>query len=483
MLNRPSYVMVPSWEQSMKRCLSLSPILVLLVCWTNLRAAESSSARMVVHEWGTFTTLQDADGTELSGINIDDEPVPEFVHNLQPHLLDHPILSHDYWAYRQKGTPRRHPLVLMRLETPVIYFYPPRSAKLPLKVDVDVKFRGGWLTEFYPTAKSQPAENADRPFDFGVLTRETVGRLTWSDLQVGQNGRFPETTEQVWLAPRKVASVPITTAEGESEQYLFYRGVAHLHAPLRVSTSQDGTQIQLRANFQDILTSGESERIGHLWLVETRADGTTAFRKLDPIVISSDPRATLLTAQRRFSTHEFSSENRVRLEQDMHRALLAEGLFADEATALLTTWQRAYFASPGLRVFFTVPRRWTDHYLPLTISGKPEVTRVMIGRVELISDSQRGALGKLAAMKQFSSEWIHKIPETSPAYRKLLAGRSVDPRELGDKVPPDFHLYLGLGRFRNALVIAEEGRTGGENLERFIAEYGLQMFRPRQAEK
>ena len=31
---------------------------------------------LVVHEWGTFTGLQDDDGRELAGINIDDEPLP-----------------------------------------------------------------------------------------------------------------------------------------------------------------------------------------------------------------------------------------------------------------------------------------------------------------------------------------------------------------------------------------------------------------------
>jgi hypothetical protein len=40
----------------------------------------------------------------------------------------------------------------MRLETPVIYFYPPKGVTEPFPVDVSVKFRGGWLTQFYPHA-------------------------------------------------------------------------------------------------------------------------------------------------------------------------------------------------------------------------------------------------------------------------------------------------------------------------------------------
>jgi hypothetical protein len=48
---------------------------------------------LIVHEWGTFTTLQDENGRELSGINVDDEPVPKFVHDVNPALLASPVLT------------------------------------------------------------------------------------------------------------------------------------------------------------------------------------------------------------------------------------------------------------------------------------------------------------------------------------------------------------------------------------------------------
>ena len=108
-----------------------------------------------VHEWGTFTVLQDELGRELTGVNIDDEPVPRFVHNPSRFLLNPAFLSNKHWRYRQKGAPSTHPLVTMRLETPVIYFHPPRDAKLPASIDVSVQFNGGWLTEFYPFAEDR----------------------------------------------------------------------------------------------------------------------------------------------------------------------------------------------------------------------------------------------------------------------------------------------------------------------------------------
>jgi len=65
--------------------------------------ASRRSERFLAHEWGTITTLQDEDGKELHGINIDDEPVPDFVHNLNPFLLSKPLLSSRHWQYRQQA--------------------------------------------------------------------------------------------------------------------------------------------------------------------------------------------------------------------------------------------------------------------------------------------------------------------------------------------------------------------------------------------
>src|SRR5688572_28393768 len=104
----------------------------------------------------------------------------------------------------------------MRLETPVIDFYPTANAKLPLKLNVNVKIRGGWLTEFYPNAAVRLPGADDAGFSFTNLTRDTVGELAWRELQVGTTGAGPDTKENVWLAPRRVAAVSVTNNEDES---------------------------------------------------------------------------------------------------------------------------------------------------------------------------------------------------------------------------------------------------------------------------
>src|SRR5882672_8483094 len=103
-------------------------------------ATARANDQLVVHEWGTFTSLQNSGGAPIGGINIDDEPLPSFVHNLNPFIL---IQPHAVSRYLSKGAPERHPFVTLRLETPVIYFHPPRGQTQPFHVDVDVAMHGG----------------------------------------------------------------------------------------------------------------------------------------------------------------------------------------------------------------------------------------------------------------------------------------------------------------------------------------------------
>jgi hypothetical protein len=431
--------------------------------------------RLVVHEWGTFTSLQDDQGRELSGINTDDEPVPDFVHNLNRFLLSRPVLSSMHWQYRQKAAPRVHPRVTMRLETPVIYFYPPKSWREGHPLDVSVRFRGGWLTEFYPTAHAAAPGLKEGQFDFGELTRDTESSLAWNDLRIGTKGEGPATSEHVWLAPRKVAAANVTAQSNESERYLFYRGVGNLRSALRAKIDRDSGRLALAANFDEVLAAGQAALIPQLWLVQVRQDGKCAYRTLDGFKANSDVTAELANTSYRFEPGDFRPENRGRLETEMHAALVADGLFPDEATALLTTWQKSYFTSPGLRLFYMVPRLWTDYYLPISLSTSADVSRVMIGRLELVSDEQRALLDRLAAVEASDGSWVRRIPE-SAARERFLAGRT-DFGDLGVEIPADYQMYLALGRFRNALVAHEERVRPTPSLTKFIDAYALHPFR------
>src|SRR4051794_12112908 len=90
----------------------------------NMAAAAESSPnnRLAVHEWGTFTVLQNEKGQPIGGVNTDDEPVPGFVHT-----LDGPFIENVNRApsLLSKSFPRCDPSVTVRLETPVLYFHAP----------------------------------------------------------------------------------------------------------------------------------------------------------------------------------------------------------------------------------------------------------------------------------------------------------------------------------------------------------------------
>ena len=459
------------------KSLKLASALALLLVISLACPALAAGDRLVVHEWGTFTSLQDEQGRELAGINIDDEPVPAFVHNLNRLLLSQPVLSSLHWQYRSKGAPRHHPLVTMRLETPVIYFYPPAGQREPLRIDVSIHFQGGWLTEFYPEAHAAAPGLKEGGFEFGELSESSTSSLAWNDLAVGTGGVGPATKEHVWVAPRKVPAANVTTVSGESERYLFYRGVGRIRPPLRATMDRKSGELVLRSNFDRVLQSQQTARVPQLWLIEVKQDGRCAFRQLDGFDVDRDADRKLTTTSYRFQQGDFAAENRDRLEAAMHAALVADGLFADEATALLTTWQRSYFASPGLRLFYLVPRVWTDRHLPLSLSRDADMDRVMIGRLELISDEQRALLDRLSDTPISDGEWVEVIPE-SPAREAFLAGRS-NFGNLGVAIPPDYQLYLSLGRFRNALVAHQERIKPTPNLTRFINTYQLHPFRYR----
>lgn len=430
----------------------------------------ASRDKLVVHEWGTFTSLQNERGEQLGGVNIDDEPVPKFVQNLNPHVLQS---SYTLRQVHAKGAPHRHPYVNVRLETPVIYFYPPDGLR-SMNVDVDVMFRGGWLTEFYPTALADAPGLKQGSFEFGPITPSTVGRLSWRNLKIGSSRSGPETNEHVWLAPRKTDATPVETPEGEAEKYLFYRGVGNFDAPLSISQIVDKNLLAIRGRFQQALTSGQEARINHAWLVHIRDDGKSAYRRIDAFTASNDNENILATLPSTFNDEDYRSVNIEHLKLDMHKALMDEGLFEDEAFAMLRTWERAYFQKPGMRVFFTVPRVWTDYRLPLYVSAPAEITRVMMGRIELKSPEQRGLLSRLANVAISDGSWINQI-WNSPKAQEFRQGRS-DFGDLGVQIPPDYQMYLALGRFRNALVLAEARERPTESLRKFIQTYQLQPF-------
>lgn len=473
---------------------------LVLLSTATLAAAEQ---KWTVHEWGTFTSLQDEAGEAIGGINTDDEPVPQFVHELAGFFPLRPTeVPNNFF----QGSPSCHPDVTMRLETPVIYFHPPTGKTNIQRADVQVKFRGGWLTEFYPDAYPDAPEFRDngfrpgpaRMFHFGPLRSSMESKLTWSHLKIGGDWALTNTAAHVWTSPRAVSAASVQTTNGESEKFLFYRGVAHLNAPLNISRDANSGELLFHSQLGN-LPVNKPPMISSLWLVDIRADGKIAFRPLPSLKLDPDSRKVLTHTPAAFSPRNFSSGNLERLKSSLQTALVADGLFADEAQALLHTWELSYFKSAGLRVFFLVPREWTDFYLPLEMSLPADINRVMVGRIELVTPEQREKLQEISRFSrpqieqevgQLFTNYYGKITFNSvfgvtnrPSQQEVQLNKDMAQVNAGQKslasfvsVPKSYQTYLDLGRFRNALILEDTQRHS--SLTNFTALYGLEAYQP-----
>src|SRR6266404_4688977 len=93
----------------------------------------------VAHEWGTFTSVQGADGVLLDWRPLETSRLPKFVYDWKKPGLNRVAMGPMLLG---KGGM----VTLQRMETPVIYFYSAEERN----VDVTVDFPQGLITEWYP---------------------------------------------------------------------------------------------------------------------------------------------------------------------------------------------------------------------------------------------------------------------------------------------------------------------------------------------
>lgn len=424
----------------------------------------NSAGRRVAARWFACFQWRVLNWAEYrGGINIDDEPVPKFVYrpgNIW--FIEH--LQKGALIYFSQGAPHFHPDVTMRLETPVVYFYPAKDFKGPF--NVSARFRGGWVTEYYPQAEAVNPGFPDK------LSGETEGTIAWTDLTLTAEAPSNDTRAHVWLAPRRVKAASVTTPKRESEKYLFYRGVANRPAPLKVKRNDDET-FSLYSQVAPAALPPAGLNLDALWLVSIDERLRVAYRRLDAIQLGNNPALEHARVPADFAESAHQARHFGQLRAEMKAALRQQGLYDDEAEAMLATWELSYFKSPGLRLFFTVPRAWTDHVLPLSVSVPSEMTRVMVGRIELVTPAQRQLVRKFlegpppdveaigrAAYGEHERLWkAGKQEEAEQVFRTPLPELA---RRHHFKLSPATVNYLKLGRFRDALIADEKKRSPGK---------------------
>ncbi|MGO9086488.1 MAG: hypothetical protein ACLQBK_14770 [Candidatus Sulfotelmatobacter sp.] len=327
------------------------------------RSSQSAADDLTVHEWGTFTSIADRDGKAVSWNALGGVyDLPRFIENL--HGVN--------FKAGLRGT--------IRMETPVMYFYSPS----PVTASVHVGFSNGVITEWYPHASHvEPDPKRFLREDALYHWLQVDGSIDWGSVSIepGATAHFPAGDgEGPYFAARETSSAPltVTTPKGitQQEKFLFYRGVSAVHPPISALATGDG-RVTIR-NLSD-------DEIPGVILFERRGDalGYRVGGKLDGEMQLDPPALT--------------SNNIDSLASDLEAALTAQGLYPDEARAMVETWRTSWFEE-GSRLLYIVPRAFVDQVLPLTISPTPsETVRAFVGRIELITPAIEQAIAAALA--------------------------------------------------------------------------------------
>ncbi len=325
---------------------------------------QTADKRLVVHEWGTFTSIAGKDGVALEWRPLNGpSDLPKFVHTMQE---GNEGLRHT------RPTGKGNITASVRMETPVLYFYSDTEMEVSVKVD----FPKGKITEWYPQART-----ASSGIDWGKLK-----------VMPGAKFDFPvESAESHYYPARETDAAPVQVCStndkpAQQEKFLFYRGVGSFELPLQVKL--EGENVVLK-------NTGKDE-ISHLVIFENRG-GKIGYRLCDTFTGEM--------------THERPAldQNMDSLLRDLKKILTANGLYEREAEAMIKTWRSSWFEE-GLRVFYLLPRQTTDTVLPLAVEPAPaELVRVLVGRAEVITPEMEQAVRQQIGLLKDSSPQVRAV--------------------------------------------------------------------------
>src|SRR5262245_15938895 len=329
---------------NMNRRLTLHVLLILATLGPADWRAKASASQpipqpLIVHEWGTFTSIAGADGRAVEWLPLQaPSDVPCFV---------------DRVRFNVKGWLP----ATIRMETPVLYFYTSQA----MRVSVNIRFRQGLVTEWFPKAAVGPSTA-----DISMLRhRGSSSRISWSDVLIDPAAapEFPvDNMSSHYYLARQTDASPLESG-GQRERFLFYRGLGGFDAPLTAKVAEEG---------RVVVTNPTGEQVG------------------DVILFENDRRMVDYEHRRaggdRVVFNQLSGDGEIPAPQaELERILVEHGLYSKEARAMVDTWRDSWF-EPGRRIFYVVPRATIDSILPLDVKPAPSsIARVFVGRIELMT--------------------------------------------------------------------------------------------------
>jgi hypothetical protein len=347
------------------KTVAISVLALFLLISATVWSSSSDQRNVTVHEWGTFTSVAGEDGVATPWKTYGGrEDLPCFVNTFGGFKFQIPAL--------------------VRMETPVLYFYSSQDATADVRVD----FPKGTITEWYPQSSTPP--------NTGIQWRNVrIAPHAGKSFLTGKGASHYYTARETDAAPLQVGT--------QNEKFLFYRGVAGFPPPVSATATADG---------KVFVKSLVDEPIGSVILFENHA-GKLGYTLAGAVHGGR-------TLDRRSLQGDRSS-----LFRDLEGILVAQGLYEKEARAMVKTWSDSWFEE-GTRLLYIVPRQTVDSVLPLNIQPKPaETSRVFVGRMEIITpeiqNDVRQALARSdrATLEKFG-RFLEPIAKRIGAHSALL---------------------------------------------------------------
>lgn len=286
-------------------------------------------------------------------------------------------------------------LATIRMETPVLYFYPEKE----MEVSVEVSFASGTISETFPhsfggTVSADPATGSiSFPGKWTGKLHPPTDKTALAEIPVIPESANPEPygaareVPDAWIFESDLKEIPSLQVQPhfpQVEKFIFYRGAGQGYIPFGAQMAGD-----------DVTFTNSGEQAIPFAVALRVRDGKAAWVAIPPVAgrpsgdapAANQARITFPKADRPLD--EVESQ----LAAEWKKALAEDGLTSAEASAMVETWRKTWFRESGDRILTLVPRKITDAMLPLKISPAPETTeRVFVARIELLSPEREEKL-------------------------------------------------------------------------------------------
>jgi hypothetical protein len=238
----------------------------------------------------------------------------------------------------------------------------------------------------------------------GALPPASLDEFTWSHARA------------VDANPVRIQGVPGAVEAPQDERFLFYRGLGNFEPPVKVTASAGPAGY---AGGVTLENRDANSGVGAVFVLDV--DGESGAFEVIPEGIAPSGSLTRGAPSAKAKPLEAYADD---LAAAMTTELDRTGLYHDEAVAMVNTWRRQWFKTPGVRVLYLAPQAWTDAQIPAQLTPAPdELLRVMVIRVEVITPADEDTDMKYAGGLEESG-----AAHDTAVQHFLSLGRFAEPR-------------------------------------------------------